>query len=321
VGRDAFRKVAGVTRLAILILKSADDARFEDTLASVLANRPNDTEVLVVCPGGYDDPYELSGEVTFLDAMPTAEEPQLINTGIAHVPVGCEVVHLLASGLTVEEGWTEPALEVLSDPAIGAVAPLVLRPDGIVSAAGMRLAMTGAPRAVGAGRPVRRRLVKSRILGPALPAAFYRMQVVTELHGFDDSYRSWLSAADFALSMRAAGYRAAVATESHLFGNLDLGSGLSRFRECQLKERLFWKHKPSLVDWLLHPLPIAFEAIRHFPRKSVSGLLGRMVGLLNALFEARRDSNPQGRQGQERPREGYDDAASERADRTRRPAA
>ena len=55
-----------MARLTIILPALGSDTQLEETLVSVLQNRPDDSDVLVVHPGNYDDPYELAGEVNFL---------------------------------------------------------------------------------------------------------------------------------------------------------------------------------------------------------------------------------------------------------------
>ena len=53
--------------LSIIIPASGSESRWERTLVSVLQNRPEDTEILVVVPGRYNDPYQLREEVRFVE--------------------------------------------------------------------------------------------------------------------------------------------------------------------------------------------------------------------------------------------------------------
>ena len=57
-----------MTRLSIIIPVLGNPTRLDDTLVSVLENRPANCEIIVVHTRPYDDPYELSGEVRFLKA-------------------------------------------------------------------------------------------------------------------------------------------------------------------------------------------------------------------------------------------------------------
>ena len=55
-------------RLSIIVPLMGDLKRFEDTLVSVLENQPEQSEVVVVLNGPYDDPYDLRSEVKFVEA-------------------------------------------------------------------------------------------------------------------------------------------------------------------------------------------------------------------------------------------------------------
>jgi len=57
-----------VPRLAVVIPFEGNTKALEDTLVSVLENRPDDSEVLVVLGKPYQDPYALGDEVEFVAA-------------------------------------------------------------------------------------------------------------------------------------------------------------------------------------------------------------------------------------------------------------
>ena len=57
-----------MTRLSIIIPVLGHSTRLDDTLVSVLENRPANCEIIVVHTEPYDDPYDLAGEVRFLEA-------------------------------------------------------------------------------------------------------------------------------------------------------------------------------------------------------------------------------------------------------------
>ena len=54
-------------RLSIVIPVLGNLDRLEDTLVSVLANRPADCQVVVVLDQPYADPYDLKDEVQFIE--------------------------------------------------------------------------------------------------------------------------------------------------------------------------------------------------------------------------------------------------------------
>ena len=55
-------------RLAIIISAVGSIEALENTLVSVLENRPADCDVVVVHSKPYSDPYELKNEVRFVSA-------------------------------------------------------------------------------------------------------------------------------------------------------------------------------------------------------------------------------------------------------------
>ncbi len=70
-------------RLSIVIPVVGDPRHLDDTLVSVLQNRPDDCEILVVHNRPYDDPYELSDEVRFVEARRGSRLVDCLNVGIA----------------------------------------------------------------------------------------------------------------------------------------------------------------------------------------------------------------------------------------------
>ena len=64
-------------RLSIVIPVLGNVEGLEDTLVSVLENRPVDCQIVVVLNRPYDDPYDLKDEVCFVEAPPGAGFPRL----------------------------------------------------------------------------------------------------------------------------------------------------------------------------------------------------------------------------------------------------
>ncbi len=98
-------------RLSIIIPTLGDWESLETTLVSVLQNRPPLSEVIVVLNRTYDDPYDLEGEVRFVEVpgrTPSKHRRaglvELVNTGLA--AADSELLHVLSCGMTVGDGWT-----------------------------------------------------------------------------------------------------------------------------------------------------------------------------------------------------------------------
>ncbi|HEY2146416.1 MAG TPA: glycosyltransferase family A protein, partial [Pirellulales bacterium] len=109
-------------------------ADLETTLVSVLEKRPADCKIIVVLNQLYDDHYGLKDEVRFVE---------LISGGMAacatlgiQVSEG-QIVHVLAAGIEVTDGWVDAALPHFADPEVVAVAPVIrstVRPERVLAA-------------------------------------------------------------------------------------------------------------------------------------------------------------------------------------------
>ena len=69
-------------RLSIIIPHRNNDQRLEETILSVLENRPRDCEVIVVHDGSYRDPYDLGDEVVYVQEEPNSSAVELLNAGL-----------------------------------------------------------------------------------------------------------------------------------------------------------------------------------------------------------------------------------------------
>jgi hypothetical protein len=134
-----------VPRLSIVIPCLGGAAEFDGTLVSVLQNRPKDCEILVVHTEPYDDPYQLSGDVSFL-RHPQASLVELVNAALERT--AGEIIHIVGCGLEVADGWTADAVAHFDDPEVAAVSPAVLTTDGSLSSAGIRYTLGGGRRLV-----------------------------------------------------------------------------------------------------------------------------------------------------------------------------
>ena len=88
-----------MARLTIIIPALGPTEPFEATLASVLANRPEDADVVVTHAGSYGDPYDLAGEVNFVELPPGSGLVECLN--LALLACDSDFVHLLAPGVEV----------------------------------------------------------------------------------------------------------------------------------------------------------------------------------------------------------------------------
>jgi hypothetical protein len=274
-----------VTRLSIVIPCLGPCEQFEDTLASVLQHRPDRSEIIVSHCRPYSDPYQLRGEVSFTH-VPSNSLVDLINDAVQDARG--DVVHVLASGTEVQEGWTHAALRHFADPRIAAVAPLVLRHE-----APGRLETMGVGYSPGGGRisvghdlsiPDHHALL-DEVLGPSLLAGFFSKDALLALGGFCREVGDELADIDLALSLRDLGCRSVLEPKSQVAytpvkrrqswrGAVSRGWGAETF---------FWRHwvrEGRAASLLAHPLTTLVDAWRN--EGIIAGswkLLGRTLGI------------------------------------------
>ena len=110
--------------MSIVIPFLGNIKRLEDTLVSVLENRPADCQIVVVLNQLYDDPYDLEGEVCFVQAVPGSGLTDCIALGVAVTQ--SPIVHVMSCGVEATPGWADAALPHFDDPDVAAVAPVVV---------------------------------------------------------------------------------------------------------------------------------------------------------------------------------------------------
>lgn len=275
-------------QLSIVIPALGSLDLLEATLVSVLQNRPRDCEVVVVLNQRYDDPYSLSGEVRFLEAR----EAHSLAEALQAATKVCRglIVHVLAAGVEVDEGWTDFALEHFCDHRIAAVAPLVLksREEQSICSAGVEYSAGGRRRAVSHGdflEDIQGTVVDA--LGPSQIAAFYRREALAKLpQPFDPTVGDRLLDVDTALQLKQAGYRAVFEPRSIAYRQAASLPKTSAFAAGRQAERLFWRNTPvvgKVKALVTHPFVLAAEL---FESRSLSEKIGRLLGRFVALFEA-----------------------------------
>ena len=266
-------------RLSIVIPATGSIDSLESTLVCVLANRPSDSEIVVVLNQPYGDPYDLGDEVRFLDGGARASALDCIQLGI--VSSRSPLVHLLGVGCEVEEGWTHAAVQRFDEPSVAVVAPLATLESGgrDIQIAGLGLSASGLPRALRpprSAKPGRR----SPVAAPLL-AGFYRKSALVAVGGFSTAVGASLAHIDTGMLLRAAGYRVVYEGQSQVRLPQRFGVEEGRFTRAFYAERLFWRSAPQ-TGWLrallCHPWTVAAEAVNNFPYPTMAlALLGRLT--------------------------------------------
>lgn len=195
-------------RLSIVLPLGNRPAAFEDTLISVLENRPSASEILVVHDGGYDDPFDLSDEVRFV----VGQSNDLVDA----IAGGCDAawgryVHVLEAGFRATPDWTDHALAKFEHSDSAAVAPVIRdRVDSTIVAAGWvdRPARLMDAHSAGAGgvTPLR-----GQAVGAYLAASFWRREVLRSLTRASVSIDPLVSSYAYGQLARGAGWHCVVA--------------------------------------------------------------------------------------------------------------
>lgn len=188
-------------RLSIIVPHRHQASRLEATLLSLLENRPDDSEIIVVHNGSYSDPYELADEVIFIEEDRSSNTLKLLNAGVmaACSPAVC----VLLDGATVSDGWSEVALTTLLESETAAVAVPVQTPRGQTSR-GIDARLLNRPSFAQAGR-VEANSARAECIGPVLACGFYRRKVLLALGGWNEELEEQAADAELALALGSLG--------------------------------------------------------------------------------------------------------------------
>ena len=270
-------------RLSIIIPTLGNWEALEDTLVSVLQNRPPRSEVIVVHGGAYEDPYDLKDEVRFVEAPARSRPVEVINAGL--LAARSELINVLPCGAVVDDGWTIAAVRHFADSRVGVVAPVVLdvnHPATMLSA-GCYWLPEGREAACASGQRLSDLGTSEGWTGPDSAVAFYRRSALGEVGSFDATLSPRYAAIDLSLRLTHAGHRVILEPTSHVFFQATLLGGGGPFRQAWQRERLFWRHarKHGLVPSIAaHGWLLLTETLKSIPRpRAVAHLAGCLVGL------------------------------------------
>lgn len=285
-------------RLSIIIPVLGEPQGLDDTLVSVLENRPTNCEVLVVHNQPYQDPYNLSDEVRFVEAHRNDGLAKCLNLAAAesHSPV----VHIVTCGVEATPGWTDAAMRHFHDPQIASVAAVVVDRQNrrLAVSAGWGYRMEGAAWHFGQGvfvddLPSHRRDLR----GPDTLAAFYRTSALEAVGGFSAWCGDALTAIDTALALRHAGFRNVL--EPQCLAHIEPAtiSRESAFQHGLHAERLFWRWAAAhgmVASLVGHAALLAGQSVLGLWRPSMPlQMAGRLAGMLSAPFAPCRPKPPE----------------------------
>ena len=271
-------------RLSIIIPAPDCTIQLETTLVSALEHRPVDCELIVVHDGTYSDPYHLGDEVVFVEVPQGAGWARCVNAGVQTCEG--EIVHVLSCGVQVTAGWTDSAWKHFQDPQIGLLSPILCSAEdhSIILATGVTYGCGGSRRVcteIGADSTAAR-----RIFGPTRTASYIRRAALIAVGGYSEVVGDQLTDIDLALSLKAIGFRSAVASDCRVLARGVSVPDSPDFLSGLRAEVMFWRHAAT-NGWLkslsAHPLTWAAEFFTGLPRPAtLLATAGRMVGLLFA---------------------------------------
>jgi hypothetical protein len=266
-------------RLAIVIPAVTDSALLEETLVSVLENRPEDCEIVVPLGCRYDDPWNICDEVRFVPAPRGSGLVSCTNLGLASTRA--PFVHVLAAGWRATPGWTDAAVARLAAGDVAAVVPVAVAAEDrqrIVSA-GIRVTR-GGRRIEIAARKSEFDVAAARPSGPCLEAGFWRSDVLFALGpGFASGCGETHADAEMAAAMAAIGAKILLEPESRVVAG-PARPRVNPFLEGLRAERVFWR---SLAGGAIasrlatHTIEVARHAGARLPLGTVPALAGRLL--------------------------------------------
>jgi hypothetical protein len=270
-----------------IVIPAFDAATLEDTLVSVLENRPADCEIIAVLAVPYADPWSIGDEVQFVQAPASATVVDCVNVGMAS-STG-RIVHVLRAGWRATDGWAEAALERFEDSDVMAVVPLTVSASdrGRVVAAGVRRTSGGRGMVnVPARRDQRIETFTATSVAtpgaPVLEAGFWRAEAMPA-SGFSKACGDRLAAADMAAAVACMGDTVVVEPACQVVEGPST-KRRSWFTEGLHSERLFWRSlagEQPIAALMAH----VGEVIRHSLAAAPLGTLAMLAGRLACLLQ------------------------------------
>lgn len=274
-----------MARFSIIIPLFGSTLQFEETLASVLLYRPEQSQVIVVHKGEYSDPYDLGKEVDFVQlANEDSAQPNLIdmfNTGVRNARG--KWIGFIRPGVRLSENWAGSIEHAFENPEIAAISPVLVRADrpetiasiGVTKGYGYtRKQIAGGRRADKANR------WQSQLLGPTNWAAFYRKSILNALGDCDAQLDAVYFDLDLGLSIESIKLGVALAADCRILLD-DLKSFENESLRCHGCSAQRGFNRFGVDEDQASGL--AVRSFRWSLLAGVASLLWRPTGLLHAL--------------------------------------
>lgn len=265
-------------RLSIVIPAYRGNDSLESGLVSVLENRPDDCEVLVVNACGYSDPYALADEVRFVPAS-SGDQVAAVNAAVSEARG--DILHILDAGTLVESGWTDAAVAAMAERQVGCVAPLILSGNNSIDSAGLEYHASGAVIRRAHGEGLAKAPAAGLVSGAPWGAAFYRRQALLGVGMFDPSMGVAAAGIEVGLRLQIAGWQTRFAPECRLHtAPSPTPTWLEQMRAARQMERLFWRQATGTPAMVSHPCTVAVDLLSQLGRGAALQLAGRIWGAL-----------------------------------------
>ena len=274
-----------VSRVSIIIPFFCDtpSEAFEETLASVLAHRPTESEILIADSAGYADPWGVGDEgVTFLTFPEHTPLLETLNAAIRSATA--PIIHILYAGTNVSENWTQSPLEHFEDSRTGIVIPAVFdrRKSKRIFAQGIVFSRGGSLRTV---RRSQFPQIHHETVAPHVSSVFFRKAALQQIGLLETSFIPQLAYVDATFLLKERGWVSVVDTQSRLFVRPNMLPATSPFQWAKQLERLYFRwmgRQTSFWSIGAHLGAVVADFWRHFPRmRAYQSLGGRLIGLVS----------------------------------------
>lgn len=205
-----------------------------------------------------------------------------------------DIVEMLNDDTEVQAGWADAALRWFDDPAIGAVAPLVLAwPGGErIDSAGDRYYLGGVAGKRGHGKLLAEEFLQPcRVFGTSANAGFYRRSALERAGFFPEEFGSYFEDVDLAFRLNRAGFATMYEPASRVLHHISasygkVGRRLIERQSCN-EERVFWRNLPRPVLRRALPKHSAVLLGKAWRRLDEGTLLPWLFGRLRVAWEWR----------------------------------
>ena len=225
-------------KLTIIVPYNGVPTSLEDTLVSILENRPAESEIIVSLNAPYENHYDLQEEEVIF--VQNEDASRMFETAVETAVGRAEgsMLHIVPCGSRVKAGWADAAVRLFDDESVTCVIPLLWKmageDAGAVLTQGFQFSYTGDL------FPVRGEMaIKTHVPHPF--GVFFRRKSYVAAGGLDLTFGGTLSVVDLALRTKKNGGKIVATGDSALSvpGEMLYPDGPEK--TCRQIKRLFWR--------------------------------------------------------------------------------